>query len=145
MGIPPIGEDGTVRNGGAVQENRTLVALAEGMAEIRAEVSHLKEGVSVIRTTHHEISNRMQEFVAAERMNAANVGRLIDAQTSTNNQISALAEGQGRLSDTVQALLLAKSGLEGAWKATLRIGALTALVIGGGAWALTNLSIHMRP
>lgn len=140
------GEGEIVRNGGGgPPENRTLVALAEGVAELRAEVTHLKEDTRVIRSTHHEVSGRMQEFVAAERMNAANVGKLIEAQSATNVQISALAEGQGRLSDTVQALLLAKSGLEGAWKATLRIGGITALVIGAGAWALTNLSIHLRP
>jgi hypothetical protein len=131
-------------NGATPRDHRTIVVLAEGVAELKAEVAHLKEDTRVIRQTHHEVNNRLQELIAAERLNATNVGKLTEAQTVTNVQISQLAVGQERLSDTVQSLLLAKSGLEGAWKATLRIGALTALALGAGAWVIANLQVHFR-
>jgi predicted nucleic acid-binding Zn-ribbon protein len=126
-------------------ENRTLVALAEGVAELRAEVSHLKDDTKIIRQKGHDVDNRMQEFIAAERLNASNVGKLIEAQAVTNTQIANLASGQKALSDTVQALLLAKSGLEGAWKATLRIGALTVVLVGAAAWAWEHLLLSVKP
>jgi len=144
LGVDPNENGMSSSNGSGQHDTRTIVALAESVAEVKVELSHLKEDTRVIRQTHHEVNSRLQEFIAAEKLNATNLGKLIEAQTVTNGQIGHLTAGQERLSDAVQALLLAKSGLEGAWKATLRIGALTVLALGAAAWVFTNLQVHFR-
>ncbi len=129
----------------AHHDSRTLVALAERMAVVETKVGALKEDTQVIRATQHDTNNRMQEFVAAERLCAQNLGTLVTAQTTTNTQLSELAA-------TVRELTLAKAQVEGGWKATVRFATLVAAlfagvgaVIGGIMWALGHLSVQVSP
>ena len=62
-------EDIMEGNGGdkvASEGSRTLVSLAERVAIVETKVGSLKDDTGVIRSTIHDINNRMQEFVAAE-------------------------------------------------------------------------------
>ena len=120
-----------------------MVALAERMAVVETKVGALKEDTAVIRSTQHDTNNRMQEFVAAERLCAANLGTLIAAQTATNAHLDKLAA-------TVENLTLVKAQVEGGWKATVRFITLIAAVLagmgavlGGVAWAMGHLTVRV--
>lgn len=124
---------------------RTIVALVERVAVIETRMIASKEDTAIIRATHHEINNRMQEFVAAERLCAANLGTLVATQTTTNAQIS-------ELTATVKELTLARAEVEGAWKATIRLATFAGAIlaglaasIGGLMWSLGHLSLSIKP
>jgi len=120
---------------------RTVVALAERLAVVETKVDGLKEDSVVIRATHHEINNRMQEFVAAEKLCAANLGTLISAQSTTNSQIA-------KLTTTVEELLLVKARVEGGWKAIVKVGAFAGAVVTAMAgvivYAIEHLSVRLN-
>ncbi len=131
--------------GHARGDSRTMVALAERVAVVETKIGALKEDTAVIRSTQHDTHNRMQEFVAAEQMCAQNLGRLIEAQTTTNAQLSKLAA-------TVEGLTLVRAQVEGGWKATVRFSTLIAAVlsgfvavVGGVMWAMGHLAVHVSP
>ncbi len=141
----PIGPEANGNGVVTSHDGRTMVALAERMAVVETKVGALKEDTQVIRATQHDTNNRMQEFVAAERLCAQNLGTLVTAQTTTNTQIAELAA-------TVKDLVLAKAQVEGGWKATVRFATLIAAlfagvgaVIGGLMWAFGHLSVQVSP
>jgi len=124
---------------------RTIVALAERMAVVETKIGTLKEDTAVIRSTQHDTNNRMQEFVAAERMCASNLASLITSQTTTNTQLQQLAA-------TVRELTLVRAEAEGGWRMTVRFGTLIAAgfsafaaLAAGVAWALGHLTLHVQP
>jgi hypothetical protein len=132
-------------------DSRTIVALAENVAELRNEMVHLKRDTEVIRAKGHDIDQRMQESIASDRINAAAIAKVIESQAATNNQLSALASTVEHLAVSVTNLMISRAKGEGAWTATFRIGAAlaamftaTAVVISGGAWALSNLTVHVK-
>lgn len=120
-----------------------MVALAERVAVVETKIGALKEDTAIIRSTQHDTHNRMQEFVAAERMCAQNLGTLIEAQATTNAHLN-------RMAATVEELTLVKAQVEGGWKATVRFATLIAALLSAGAaivwaimWSMGHLAVHV--
>ncbi len=87
----------------------------------------------------------MQEFVAAERLCASNLGTLVATQATVTAQIAELTEA-------VQSLAITKAQVEGAWKATVRFATLIAALIsaiavlaGGLIWAIQHFAVRVVP
>ncbi len=122
-----------------------MIVLAERVAIVETKIGALKDDTQVIRATHHEINNRMQEFVAAERLCASNLGTLVATQATVTAQIAELTEA-------VQSLAITKAQVEGAWKATVRFATLIAALIsaiavlaGGLIWAIQHFAVRVVP
>lgn len=126
---PPLGHD-----------PRSTVQLHERVAVIETEVRGIKEGVAVVRSTLHEVNNRMQQFVAAER----DSGRLLAQMAETTRElptISANARDFAVMKAKLQEVIDEQQRRQGSWAAYAVVGSMLmgAAVIGGalatiGTW-----------
>jgi len=103
----------------ASEGSRTLVSLAERVAIVETKVGNLKDDTGVIRSTLHDVNNRMTEFVAAEI-------RCGDSLTAIRSEFSGLRAD-------LNLLLAADQQGKGAWRAIGIVWTGLAGAMGAGA------------
>jgi len=134
----------------APTDPRTVASMAERVAVLETKTNALKEDTSAIRFNLHGISNKMQEFVAAEMRCADNLAKIVEAIRDLPMIAAAMAsfnEMRPELRDVFNERQR-QEGLSAFGKRFAMIVAAAAglvAAVGGIAGGLVWLSQHLRP
>ena len=118
-------------------QNRTTTAMGERLAVVENEVKHVKEGISIIRSTTHSINGEMQKFVIEEAGCRRALETIVE-QTKHLPVIAAKFQTFDEMRPKLEAVINESVSRGGGWRAagaiaTVTLGSLTVLGMIAGA------------